>query len=284
MPRLARLLGRTTAVLVAGAAAIATAHDFWLVPDAFQLARGGTITVEGRTSSNFPASLSAVTTDRIASAEVIGAAGRERIGVVGQGPSVLRLRHRPAAPGQYVVAVQLHPRSVRESAAGFRHYLDVEGAPDALARVDREGLLAGRDSVTRRYAKYAKTIVEVGEGARAWSSEAGHPLEFVPASDPSRWRAGDTATVVLRYRGAPLPGIRVHVDHATWPAMEAVAARQVTPRTMELRTDAAGQVRVPLERAGLWSARTIHVVQAAPGSGADWDTHWATLVVRVTAR
>lgn len=284
MSRHARVLGSASAVLLAGVAAVASAHDFWLVPDAFQLARGGTLAVEGRTSSNFPASLSAVTTDRIASAEVIGAAGRERIGVVGQGPSVLRLRHRPSAPGQYVVAVQLHPRSVRESAAGFRHYLDVEGAPDALARVDREGLLAGRDSVTRRYAKYAKTIVEVGEGGRAWRSEAGHPLEFVPASDPSRWRAGDTATVVLRYRGTPLPGIRVHVDQATWPAMEAVAARQVKPRTVELRTDGAGQVMVPLDRGGLMAVRTIHVVQAAQGSGADWDTHWATLVFRAAAR
>jgi uncharacterized GH25 family protein len=284
MLRSARLLGTVTALATAGVTAVASAHDFWLVPDAFQVAGGGTLTVEGRTSSNFPASLSAVTTDRIAAAEVIGAAGRERIGVVEQGPSVLRLRHRPAAAGQYVVAVQLQPRSVRESAAGFRRYLDLEGAPDALARVEREGLLRGRDSVTRRYAKYAKTIVEVGDGGRAWASEAGHPLEFVPTTDPARWRAGDTATVVLRYRGAPLPGIRVHADQVAWPAADAVTARRVPPRTIDLRTDGAGQVRVLLDRAGLWNVRTIHVVQADAGSGADWDTHWATLVVRVPAR
>jgi ketosteroid isomerase-like protein len=34
-------------------------------------------------------------------------------------------------------------------------------------------------------------------------------------------------------------------------------------------------------RVGLWNIRTIHVVPGAAGSGADWDTHWATFVFQV---
>jgi hypothetical protein len=34
----------------------------------------------------------------------------------------------------------------------------------------------------------------------------------------------------------------------------------------------------PIVRGGLWNVRTIHIVQADAGSGADWDAHWASAV------
>ena len=54
-------------------AATLGAHDFWLVPDAFQVTPGGTLQVRGQTSSSFPTSESAVTVDRVADARLIGA-------------------------------------------------------------------------------------------------------------------------------------------------------------------------------------------------------------------
>ena len=205
------LVAATVALL--GVAALGEAHDFWLVPNAFTNAPGAQIVIRGQTSSRFPTSESAVTTDRVASAHLLGASSAERIDGLSTSGTSLVLRHRPTTPGQRVIAVQLFPRSMRESAASFRRYLELEGAPEALARVDREGLLRGRDSVTRRYAKYAKTMVEIGtNGPRAFSRIAGHPLEFVPQDDPARLRAGDTLHVRLLYRGQALVGIRVHSD------------------------------------------------------------------------
>ncbi|GLC28156.1 DUF4198 domain-containing protein [Roseisolibacter agri] len=262
------------------------AHDFWLVPDAFTLASGGTLSVRGQTSSRFPTSESAVGAERVADARVLGAAGSARVTGLSRDGTSLRLRHRPDAPGQYVVAVALHPRSVRESAAGFRRYLELEGAPDALARVDRDGLLTGRDSVTRRYAKYAKTLVQVGRDAgsapRAFDRTAGYPLEFVPLADPVALRAGDTASLRLLYRGRPLASARIHAGAVDWPlaagATGPARSGAAAAADIQLASDANGIVRVPLARPGLWNVRTIHVVQADSGSGADWDTHWATLV------
>ncbi|HEY0035570.1 MAG TPA: DUF4198 domain-containing protein, partial [Longimicrobium sp.] len=199
--------------LRAGAALIAVlatatalfAHDFWLVPDAFRVTPGGWIEVRGQTSSRFPTSESAVALDRVADARVISAAGEETIRNLSVAGTSLLLRSRPTTPGQRIVAVRLHPRSVRESAESFRRYLELEGAPEALERYGREGLLPRTDSVTRRYAKYAKTFVEVGEGGpRAFERVAGHPLEFVPLADPATVRLGDTLPVRLLYRGRPL--------------------------------------------------------------------------------
>ena len=190
----------------------------------------------------------------------------------------LLIRQPVRTPGQKIVAVTTKPRSVRESAEGFRHYLVAEGAPEALERYQREGKLP-TDSITRRYAKYAKTMVEVGRGgARAFDKPVGHPLEFVPLSDPAALRAGDTLGVRLLFRGQPLAGIKVHAsgvpaDHGLAPAAAAERAQEVT-----VETDARGIARIPIGREGLWNARTLHIEPAPAGSGADWDTHWVSLV------
>ena len=276
---------------VLGIAALAEAHDFWLVPNAFTNASGEQIVIRGQTSSRFPASESAVTTDRVASAHLIGASSAERIDGLSTSGTSLVLRHRPTTRGQRVIAVQLFPRSMRESAVSFRRYLELEGAPEALARVDREGLLSGRDSVTRRYAKYAKTVVEIGtNGPRAFSRIAGHPLEFMPQDDPARLRVGDTLRVRLVYQGQPLIGIRVHsdvVDSAGSPPAATGAGQNASSAngsTTDHVTGADVLIRVPISRAGLWNVRTIHIVQADATSGADWDAHWATLVFSAAAR
>ena len=289
MPRIQ--LSIVTSLALLFFAAVAEAHDFWLVPNAFTNAPGEQIVIRGQTSSRFPTSESAVATDRVASAHLLGASSAERIDDLSTSETSLVLRHRPTIPGQRVVAVQLFPRTMRESAASFRRYLELEGAPEALARVDREGLLRGRDSVTRRYAKYAKTMVEIGtNGPRAFSRIAGHPLEFIAQADPTRLRAGDTLLVRLLYHGQPLAGVRVHgdvVDSAGSPPTATGAGQgSATARasTSDYVTDADGLIRVPITRAGLRNVRTIHIVQADATSGADWDAHWATLVFSVATR
>ncbi len=283
MTNVERTLAATAVASAAFLIAVAAhAHDFWLVPDAFVITEGSAIQVRGQTSSSFPTSESAVAVDRVAEARLLGASDEELITGMSQAGASLVLRHIPSGRGQRIVAVTLHPRSIRESAAGFKRYLELEGAPEALDRVVREGLLTGRDSVTRRYAKYAKTLVEVGRGGpRAFSRPAGHPLEFVPLRDPSELRPGDSLALRVVYRGRSLAGARVHAGYvaALSSAPATVAAASVPDA--HLTANADGVIRVAITGAGLWNVRMIHIAQADPGSGADWDTHWATLVFQV---
>jgi uncharacterized GH25 family protein len=210
---------RTTLITAAilTAASTAAAHDLWLVPSAFLVEPGEVLEVRGQTSSRFPTSEAAVSLDRIAQAQLIDAEGAHALTDLGRVGQSLLIRERPRTAGQKLVAVTLHPRSVRESAEGFRRYLVLEGAPEAAERYERMGLLPS-DSVTRRYAKYAKTFVEVGRGEpRVFSRVVGHPLEFVPLGDPAALRAGDTLSVRLLFGGEPLAGVRVH---AGWVPMQ----------------------------------------------------------------
>jgi ketosteroid isomerase-like protein len=268
------------AALIIGFTFPAGAHDFWLIPLGFHVDAGSDLVVLGQTSSAFPESISAVTVDRVASARLIGGSLAVEIRDLGVSGNSLRLRHRPATPGQHIVAVTIHPRSVRESPAAFQNYLVIEGAPEALERLRREGRVP-RDTITRRYAKYAKSLVTVGQGGpAAWDRTAGHPLEFVPASAEAPV-PGAAWSVRLLFRGQPMAGARVHAGVVALGPAEGLDALAGTEQHVELLTDAQGRVSVPITRAGLWNLRTLQIVEADAGSGADWDTHWATLVFEV---
>lgn len=260
------------ALLICGIA-VAGAHDFWLVPNAFHVAEGDELAVRGQTSSRFPTSEVAVTPDRVAEARVIGASTDERVALVSTEGTSLMLRHRPAGAGQRVVLVTVAPRSLRASGPGFKRYMELEGAAELAARYEREGRLPKTDSITRRYAKYAKTIVEVGNGGpRAFSRVAGQVAEFVPLRDPAALRAGDTLPIRLLYRGQPLAEAHLHAGQA---------AEDRAGPDLSLVTDADGVLRVPVATAGLWNVRTIHIVPSDAGSGADWDSHFVTIVFSV---
>lgn len=269
-------------------ASTAIAHDFWIVPDAFAVESRARLQVRGQTSSLFPTSVSAVTPDRIVEARVVTAKGNTPvIGAAVSGTSLM-LPVSPAVSGQHVIAVKLAPRNVRETPASFRRYLDLEGAPEARLRYEREGRLPplGGDSITRRYAKYAKTFVEVGRGPRAFTHVVGHPLEFVPLSDPAALRAGDTLRIRVLLLGQPLPDAKLHAGSIPLAASltDTTLARRAASRDVAVSTDSSGIASVPVSSAGRWNVRTIQIVPAAHGTGADWDVHWATATFQVRRR
>lgn len=96
--RLSRLLA--IAVLSVASATLLPAHDFWLVPDAFTVTPGGRIAVRGQTSSLFPTSLSAVTPDRIVTANVVTADTIVRLTNAFVDGGSMRMAHRPVKAGQ----------------------------------------------------------------------------------------------------------------------------------------------------------------------------------------
>lgn len=274
------------AVLIA--VSLAAAHDFWIIPDVFTVEPGRRLVVRGQTSSLFPTSLSAVTPDRIVEARVVTGRGSTPIAGASVSGTSLMLPVSPSVSGQHVIAVKLAPRNVRETPESFRRYLDLEGAPEARERYEREGRLPalGGDSITRRYAKYAKTFVEVGKGPRAFSQIVGHPLEIVPLSDPASLRAGDTLRLRVVLLDQPLAGAKLHAGSIPLGTAlgDTASARRAASRDVIVTTNGSGIASVPLTRVGRWNVRTIQIVPAARGSGADWDVHWATMTFQVRPR
>ncbi len=267
---------------VLASAALLFAHDFWIVPNAFDVADGASIEVRGQTSTRFPTTVSAVTPERVADARLLGVQGEERITDLSVSGKSLLLKHRPSAPGQRVVAVALVTRSSRAATAGLKRYIALEGAPQLAERYEREGAFATGDSVTQKTTKYAKTLVEIGRGGpRAFARAAGHALEFVPLTDPHALQPRDTLAVRLVFRGQPLAAAHLHAGWASERALDDSAAVSNDSKDLSLVTDAEGVARVPVGQTGLWNVRTLHAAPVAGAPAGQWDVAFATIVFRV---
>ena len=132
--RLVIYLASAVSALLCSAAAL-SAHDFWIVPNAFAVSAGASLEVRGQTSVRFPTSGSAVTPERVAEARVIGASSDDRISDLSVAGKSLLLKHRPAAAGQRVVTVALATRTSRAAPAGLKRYIGLEGAPELVVEV-----------------------------------------------------------------------------------------------------------------------------------------------------
>lgn len=272
-------IAAVTGVLTAASAVALLAHDFWIVPNAFVVAAGGTIEIRGQTGTRFPTSVSAVAPERVADARVIGASNEERITDLSVKDSSLILRHKPTTPGQRIVAVALVARSSRTTSANLKRYIALEGNSELAEHYERDGAYPKTDSLTQSAAKYAKTIVEIGHGGpRAFARNVGHALEFIPVNDPSALRVGDSLAVRLLFRGQAVANAHLHAGVAPAPN----ATSEDASKDLSVATDSDGVAMIPLARAGLWNARTLY---AAPmrGSAGEWEVAFATLVFEVHA-
>ena len=260
------------------------AHDFWIVPNAFQVTSGGLLEVRGQTGVRFPISQSAVAPDRVSEARVSGASSDERIeDLIVSGKSLL-IRHRPSGAGQRIVAVTLASRSTRTTPERLQRYIALEGAPELAERYSREGAYPKTDSVTQVAGKFAKTILEVGHGGpRAFAKTVGHALELVPLNDPAGLRAGEALVVRLLFHGRPVVGAHLRAGAAP-PGVTALSdsapAIPAGQRDAVSETGPDGTARVVLGSPGLWNVRALH---AAAAGGETWEVYFATLVFDVAA-
>lgn len=279
MPSLAPTILAST--VLATTVSVASAHDFWLVPNAFAVRSGAALEIAGRTSSRFPTSESAVSPDRVQSARVLTAAREWAIGELSVEGKALRLRHRPETDGQYVVAVALAPRESRTTPERLRRYIALEGAPALAERYQREGTMSSADTVTQVVAKYAKTLVEIGRaGPAAFARRVDHALEIVPLNDARRLLAKDSLRVQVYYRGAPLREAQLFAGGAV--PVDSVATGDKKP-DLVVFTDGEGIASIPLGWGELWNVRTVHAAVAPGGDRQRWEVLFATLVVQLAS-
>ncbi|MEW5918391.1 MAG: DUF4198 domain-containing protein, partial [Gemmatimonadota bacterium] len=276
--------GLIAGVLVLASTLSLFAHDFWIVPNAFVVAAGGTIEIRGQTGTRFPQSVSAVAPERVADARIIGASGEEKINDLSVKDSSLILRHKPTSPGQRIIAVALVARASRTTPANLKRYIALEGNAELAERYEREGAYPKMDSLTQRAAKYAKTLVEIGSrGPRAFARAAGHALEFVPVNDPSALHVGDSLAVRLIFRGQPVAGAHLHAGAAPQTPPNASDGNAQQEKDLAVVTGSDGVARIPLARGGLWNVRTLHAAPAAGAGNSEWEVAFATLVFEVAS-
>lgn len=247
-------------------AAALQAHDFWIEPSSFRPAPGERIAVHLRVGEGFRGDPVPRDPKRIERFAAVGAAGELPLeGVPGTDPAGIAAL---SAPGTWLLVYDSNHSSVELEGAKFESYLKEEGL-EAVSRMRGE---RGQTAAPGReiYSRFAKALVTAGNGSAAgFDRVLGLDFELVPEASPADLPAGAEIPVILLFRGKPLAG-----------ALVVAIPREAPEAKVSARTDAAGRVRLRLDRAGDWLVKAVHMEPAPAESGADWESFWASLTFR----
>ena len=249
----------------------ATAHEFWIEPERYQVAAGENLVARFRNGEE----LEGVSLGYFARSS-------QRYAVIANGtatPVTPRLGDNPAldvpAPGAglMVVVHETTPSFVTyktwEKFQKFADHKDFAGW-----RVQHEALLFPDPPFKERYTRHAKALIAVGDGAGA-DAQAGMLTEFVALTNPYAAGFDGVMKVQLHYGEFLRAGAQVEVfDRAPDSSV-----------TITLHTTAAdGIAEVPVTPGHEYLFDAVVLEPSPPDAGAVWDTYWAALTFMVPAR
>jgi uncharacterized GH25 family protein len=251
--------------------ALLLAHDTWLVPAAFRLAAGGTVLLRLATSEAFPSSEVAATPDRIARFTMRTGSETQQVTGYRVDGTFLVADVKPPKEGHAVVVAETKPRLLVMEPKDFNEYLRHEELKLVMEARRSKGQ---SDSPGReRYRKIAKTVLCVGKkNDRTSSQPDGLWLEIVPKTNPCGLRVGDKLTVQVLFESRPIQNISVAAGYA------GVTGHHYP---IWVRTPRNGRVSIPLDRAGAWFVRVLHMVPAKDDAEAHWHSAFSTLTFEV---
>ena len=271
MRSLARRIGILSTLLLLAAPVFA--HDMFLRLADYFVAPNTNISVR-LFNGTFVLSENAIAPDRLADVAVVSPVGRARLDVAQWNASgdTSVFPVTTGAAGTYVLGVSTKPRVLEMAGKDFNAYLRSDGIPDELAARRAQRRLD--DRAKERYQKHVKAIVQVGTTpSAAFATVLGYPAELVPIENPYTLRVGATLSVKVLVDGSPVANQFVQYGGLT-PAGGRVAQRNI-------RSDAAGLVRIPLDRTGVYYIKFISMVRVANDPEADHASKWGSLTFGV---
>ena len=229
------------------------AHDFWIEPSTFHPATGAMVTTTLLVGQQFTGDPIARDTSQIERFVVRDAAGERNVaGFEGHNPAgIVRMENGTAA----VVGYRSKPAFLSMPPEKFEQYLRDEGLDGVLATRTQRG--ETHQPSREIYSRCAKTLL----GTADFSRPFGFRLELTPES-----MAASRVVVRLDYESHPLTNALVIAMHRDDPSLR-----------LRARTDAHGRATFALPKRGVWLIKSVHMIDAPPSSGAEWESLWASL-------
>ncbi len=244
----------------------ATAHEFWALPQRFELAPGEPASLSLWVGQDFVGERVGIAPALIQRARLYTAGGsRDLAPTLRAGPAIGEWPVALQGRGMQLVAIDTHPSSIELPAAKFNEYLELEGLTQVLQQRKARGELdrPGRE----RYRRNIKTLFRSGVGADPiYLRRTGQRLEIVPLQDPTRSR-GRSLSFRIYFDQAPLAGTLVKFWHRSPKGLVAESAR----------TAPDGKVSFTPALSGTWMASVVHMVPATGTKEFDWDSYWGNL-------
>ena len=230
------------------------AHDFWIEPSTFHPTAGVMVTTGLRVGQEFIGDPVPRVSSQIERFVVRDAGGeRDVAGFEGRDPAgFVRIENGSGA----VVGYRSKPSSLSMPPEKFEQYLRDEGLDRVLATRAQRG--ESKRPSREIYSRCAKTLLGGGDFTRP----LGFRLELTPESS----MANDHVVVRLDYESHPLANALVIAMHRDDPSLR-----------LRARSDAHGRVSFVLPKHGVWLIKSVHMIDAPPSSGAEWESLWASL-------
>ena len=247
------------------------AHDFWIEPSTFRPAIAQRVAVRLRVGQEFKGDPVPRDLGLLKRFVLAGPGGETAVpGVPNTEPAGFL---SVPAPGLYTIVYAGNPEPVQLDARKFNEYLSQEG----LEAIRELRAKRGQSDEPDReiFSRCAKALLWAGGGqaAAGWNRELGLRLELIPEENPYMLTDGQALPVRLLYGGKPLQGALVTAFTKERPGAKISA-----------RSDAKGRVGLKIDRPGTWLVKAVHMIPAARGSGADWESFWASLTFEVPGR
>ena len=261
-------------VLALLAPAALIAHDLFLKPAQFFVKPGGMIHVHV-INGTFTESAGNVDPARLRDLLVVGngapAADRTTWDTA---KKESQWHVRTGSAGTYLLAASLLPRTLKLPGKDFNSYLAEDGLPDVLAARKAQGRLD--EPSNERYSKHVKALVQVGD-VRAGKIDTvlGYPAELIPLDNPYSLKVGKSLRVRALVDGKPV------ANQVVLAGGRGATGARINQQTV--RTDANGDARIALTRAGVWYVKFInmrHIAQPVADS-VNYESKWATLTFAI---
>ena len=252
--------------LFAGSAA--TAHEFWIGPEEYQVQSGAPLVAHLRNGQNFKGVSLAYFEKQTAKFNLVTRQGAT--------PVQPRMGDVPAldvtAPGGGLVVVvhETRPSTLKYTDWDqFQSFAEHKDYPDIREWHTGRGL--PETGFTESYRRFAKALVAVGSGDGS-DDVTGMETEFVALTNPYTSDPADGFSARLYYQDKPRTNAQVEVFDK---------APDGTVTTSFFRTDAAGDVTIPVTRGHRYLLDGV-VLRPAPDGGTPvWESLWAALTFAV---
>ncbi len=239
-------------------AALAPAHDLWMIEDQGRLLI--------RIGEDFPVATNGITADRIVFLRLVDSRGASSLD--GRAEEKQFAAPLPETRGPAVVELEVQPRLITLQAPDFNRYIRAEGFDHVIAARQKTATAGapGRE----RYSRYSKLVMDAPGEDTPLLAPLGHRLEIVPEANPARLREGADLPVRILFDGQPLAGVWVSAGPAGMKGHQFPAGA---------RTDSAGRTLLGVRTKGLWYVRLIHMIPS-PDPDVEWRSFFATLTFR----
>lgn len=247
------------------------AHDCWIFPERFTLARGDTLIARQRfghelhTTVELP--IDAETTPSFNLITLHGSIDLLKEPPEKMHPRLTPLLERPLDfEGPALLTMEHDFFLIDMSNEEFSDHLKYEAFEDIQQL--RENM-DPRPQERERYSRSIKSLIRVGQSVEGnlHKRVVGQKIEILLLQNPFSLEPGDKLEVQVLFDGEPLPNTLVWALHTDAEGCTLID---------KVRTDAQGIVHFNLTRRGFWLVRLVHMVPCIGCSDADWESYWAS--------